>query len=114
MSKHANTKTRLNWRDILVRGKKIADASAIGVTLRKLFYKLFSAGILSNTRINYKTLSDRTAKARRAGAFPRLLDRTRVIIRPNEFSSAESALATLIRCYGHDRDGGQSHSLYLG
>jgi hypothetical protein len=108
------TTTRLNWPDILKHGKKIVDSSVIGVTLRKLFYKLFSAGILPNTSSSYKTLSDRTAKARRARTFPRLLDRTRAIIRRNEFSSAGGALATLIRCYSHDRDADQSHSLYLG
>jgi hypothetical protein len=108
------TTTRLNWRDILKRGKEIVDSSAIGVTLRKLFYKLFSAGILPNTHSSYKTLSHCTAKARRAGTFPRLLDRTRGIIRRNEFGSADDALAALIRCYSHDRDADQSHSLYLG
>jgi hypothetical protein len=105
---------RLNWRDILVRGKEIVEKSAIGMTLRKLFYKLFSAGILSNTTVNYKTLSDRTAKARRAGTFPKLLDRTRAIIRPYEFTSADEALTWLASIYGHDRDAGQTHSLYLG
>jgi hypothetical protein len=105
---------RLNWSAILARGNQIVDTSAIGVTLRKLFYKLFSAGILRNTLGAYKTLSDRTAKARRAGTFPRLLDRTRAIIRPNEFDSALDALRWLARIYRHDRDAGQTHSLYLG
>ena len=84
------------------------------MTLRKLFYKLFSAGLLPNTLGYYKTLSDRTAKARREGTFPRLLDRTRAIIRPIEFSSADDALTWLTKIYKHDRDAGQAYSLYLG
>jgi hypothetical protein len=114
MDKQQVKNPRLNWHDILAYAKDIVDASAIGVTLRKIFYKLYSAGLCRNTQCDYSTLSDRTSKARRAGTFPRLLDRTRAIIHPIEFDSASDAMEWLVGAYKHDRDAGQTHSLYLG
>jgi hypothetical protein len=99
---------------VLAHAKNIVDSSEIGMTLRKLFYKLVGDQTLPNTGSCYKTLSHYTAVGRRNGTFPKLLDRGRWIIRPTEFSSARAALAWLTRVYAHDHDTNQTHSLYLG
>lgn len=69
---------------------------------------------LENTRPEYNQLSRRTADARRAGWFPRLIDRNRIIHRPLTFTSAEQARAWLRSQYRRDRTEGQSAALYIG
>jgi hypothetical protein len=106
--------TRLDWPPILDRAKDIVATYDTGVTLRQLFYRLVAAGIIPNTQAAYKTLSNKTAKARREGAFPDLIDRTRRIHRDPRFQSPGAALAWLAASYRRDRTEGQDVSLYLG
>ncbi len=58
--------TRLNWQLILVDAAAIVESYDPPVTLRQLFYRLVAAGVIPNTSTAYKTLSSRTAAARRA------------------------------------------------
>jgi hypothetical protein len=83
------------------------------VTLRQLFYRLVSVELLPNTQPAYKTLSDRTAKARRAGTFPGLIDRGRGIYLGPSWDSPADALTALAEQYRRDRTQGQPFSVYL-
>jgi hypothetical protein len=72
---------RTAWAPVLERARAIVESYDTAVTLRQLFYRLVSEGLISNTRSAYQNLSRLTAIARRAGTFPRLVDRTRRIER---------------------------------
>ena len=85
--------TRTNWTDVLTVAAEIVDSyTDTSVTLRQLFYRLVAAEVLPNTTTAYKTLSARTAEARREGTFPDLIDRTRTIHRHQTFTGPEDAL----------------------
>lgn len=84
------------------------------VTLRQLFYRLVSKGLLRNATPEYTQLSKRTADLRRTDEFPALIDRTREIIRRPSWTSPEDALAALKYQYRRDRTEGQPYSIYLG
>jgi hypothetical protein len=106
--------SRLDWRLILERAAKIVESYDTGVTLRQLFYRLVSAQVLPNKQTAYKTLSERTAEARRQGEFPALIDRTRTIYRNVSFSGPADARRWLADIYRRDRTEGQETALYLG
>ena len=105
---------RIDWASILARAAAIVESYDTGVTLRQLFYRLVAAALLPNTTSAYKGLSKVTAEARRARAFPSLIDRTRSIHRFQSFEDAAGARAWLSRIYRRDRTAGQGVSLYLG
>lgn len=107
-------KPRIRWSDILPYAATIVRSYDTGVTLRQLFYRLVTAQMLPNTSGAYKTLSSVTAEARRQGAFPALVDRTRTIHRYQTFAGAGDARSWLSRIYRRDRTEGQDFSLYLG
>lgn len=107
--------SRLDWTAILALAARIVDSyTDTSVTLRQLFYRLVAAAVLPNSQTAYKTLSSRTAEARRAGDFPDLIDRTRTIHRAGAFDGADDALDWLARVYRRDRTEGQPWSVYLG
>jgi hypothetical protein len=87
------------WDTILVEAAAIVRSYDTGVTLRQLFYRLVSAGLLRNTRPEYNQLSTRTAEARRAGGFPDLVDRTRSIVVPTCWTSPAEARRDLRSWY---------------
>jgi hypothetical protein len=105
---------RLRWPAIVGRAAEIVNSYSTLVTLRQLFYRLVSEGAITNTDTSYKTLSARTAEARRAGLFPDLIDRTRVIHRPLTFTSPGQAQTWLHDHYRRDRTEGQVWSVFLG
>lgn len=106
---------RTNWSEVLDHAANIvATYTDTSVTLRQLFYRLVADGTLDNTTSRYKTLSARTAEARRAGTFPDLIDRTRSIHVARTFDSPEEATDWLARIYRRDRTEGQPWSVYLG
>ncbi|MBM4041885.1 MAG: hypothetical protein FJ290_25585 [Planctomycetes bacterium] len=107
-------KRRLVWPQIVARAAAIVRSYDTGVTLRQLFYRLVAEQLLPNTVTAYKALSSRTAEARRSGAFPALIDRTRTIHRYQSFASPASARAWLRDIYRRDRTENQHLSLYLG
>jgi hypothetical protein len=104
---------RLDWAPIVAQAAAIVRTYDTGVTLRQLFYRLVAALLLPNAQYYYKQLSNVTAVARRAGTFPRLIDRTRVIHRALRFENPADALAALVQQYRRDRTRGQDMSVYL-
>jgi hypothetical protein len=105
----------LKWPPIVAEAARIvASYEETGVTLRQLFYRLVAAELLPNTQNAYKTLSKRTAEARRAGTFPDLIDRTRDIHRHAAWGSPEDARSALRQQYRRDRTEGQAQTVYVG
>ena len=114
MSECYNPSMSLHWPGILVRGAEIVAEYQGGVTLRQLFYRLLSEQLIPNTRSAYQVLSDRTAAARRAGRFPRLIDQTRAIGEHPSWEGPAAALSALTRQYRRPRTEYQECALYLG
>ena len=106
--------SRLSWPPILERAAEIVRSYDTGVTLRQLFYRLVALALIPNKDSTYKTLSARTAEARRAGEFPALIDRGRMIHRPLTFTGADDARRWLDDIYQHDRTVNMDTSVYLG
>jgi hypothetical protein len=106
--------SRIEWGQVLERAAELVRSYDTPVTLRQLHYRLVSEQVIPNTRSAYKTLSERTAEARRDGTFPDLTDRGRTIHRYECWGSAEDALADALRYYRLDRTRGQEWSVYLG
>ena len=105
---------RLDWPAVVDRAREIVLSYDTSVTLRQLFYRLVSEQLIPNTQTAYKRLSDLTAKQRRDGTFPELIDRGRSIHRYAAFDGVHDGLETLIGWYRRDRTEGQDVSLYLG
>ncbi len=103
-----------DWPALLTHAAGIVASYDTLVTLRQLFYRLVAAQLLPNTTNAYKSLSKYTAEARRAGAFPTLMDRGRTIHRYQTFVDVTDARAWLTRIYRRDRTAGQRHTVYLG
>ena len=104
----------LDWASIIEEGARIVDSYETGVTLRQLFYRLVAAERLPNTLNCYSRLSELTAKGRREGTFPDLVDNTRRIRRPLTLTGVGNAMTWLANVYGRDRTEGQAWSVYLG
>jgi hypothetical protein len=105
---------RVQWEPVLDHAADIVRSYDTGVTLRQLFYRLVADGTLANTDTSYKTLSARTAAARRDGWFPALVDLGRTISRPLSFESPEEARAWLHDVYRRDRTEEQPYAIYIG
>lgn len=110
----ATGRPRLDWSEIVDQAAAIVSSYATGVTLRQLFYRLVAAEVLPNTTSAYKTLSARTAEARREDGFPALIDKTRSIQQLACSDDPLTALQTLAGRYRLDRTEGQDHAVYLG
>ncbi|HEY9377833.1 MAG TPA: hypothetical protein VIQ02_12150 [Jiangellaceae bacterium] len=110
------TKTRRDWATIVVTGAALVRSYPYRITLRQLHYLLVSSGIggYVNDESCYKTLSSRTAAARRAGFFPALLDQTRDIDRATSWTSPTEALETIADWYRRDRTEDQDWFVVLG
>jgi len=109
-----DTSHRPDWPALLRQAADIVNSYDTLVTLRQLFYRLVAALLLPNTTNAYKSLSRYTAEARRAGAFPSLMDRGRTIHRYRTFAGPAMARQWLQQIYRLDRTQGQAVSLYLG
>ena len=106
--------TRLNWTLILAEAVSIVRTyTDTSVTLRQLFYRLVARGTLPNTQTAYKSLSAKTAEARRDGWFPDLIDSTRAIHEDQTFVEAKDAVEWLSRIFRLDRSEGQDVTLVL-
>jgi len=105
---------RTDWALVLDRARAIIGEYQTGVTLRQLFYRIVADGSLPNVQTYYRRLSNVTAEARRAGAFPDLLDRTSRIERYQSFDGADAAREYIRNVYRRDRTEGQEWSIYLG
>jgi hypothetical protein len=105
---------KLDWDKIVPYAASIVNSYDTGVTLRQLFYRLVSAHIIPNTQNAYKGLSRYTARARREGWFPDLIDRNRAINRYRTFTSSGQAVDWLRAIYRRPRDENQEWSIYVG
>jgi hypothetical protein len=72
-------RTDVDWPTILQHAATIVRGYDTGVTLRQLFYRLVSDQTLPNNLSAYNKLSVASAKARREGWFPDLIDTQRTI-----------------------------------
>lgn len=106
--------TRLDWIPILQSAADIVTGYDGGVTLRQLFYRLVSKSIIPNSNSAYKTLSSKTAHARRTGWFPPLVDHTRSIGEYRSWTSPREAMESMMGWYRRPRTEGQKYALYLG
>jgi hypothetical protein len=105
--------SRIRWAPVLEHAAEIVESYETGVTLRQLFYRLVADETLPNLFYPYQNLGALTAKARRAGAFPPLIDATRAVYRPMSFEDPDDARSWLRRRYRLDRTRGQAHRLLI-
>ncbi len=105
---------RIDWREVLERSAAIVRSYETSVTLRQLFYRLVASEVLPNSSSAYKTLSARTAEARRVDGFPPLIDRTRQIHRPGYWEDPDELFEWAQQSYRRDRTEGQDVSVYVG
>lgn len=103
----------LVWARVVDRAREIVNEYDTGVTLRQLFYRLVAEQVLENTLTRYRQLSNRTAKARRAGTFPSLVDNTRGVSRSPSWADPQAARAWLTEHYRRDRTEGQPQAVYI-
>lgn len=105
----------LDWDAIVPHAADIVRQYDTGVTLRQLFYRLVSDHSIPNSQNAYKGLSRYTARARREGWFPDLVDRNRDIeeVYPT-FDTAQEAVEWVKGRYRRDRTEGQDVAIYLG
>lgn len=104
---------RIPWTDVIDEAQAIVESYDTGVTLRQLFYRLVSRELLPNKQSAYSRLSSLTARARREGWFPDLIDNTRRIRRPASWDTADEAAEAIITQFRRDRTDGQTHSIYI-
>lgn len=114
ISKRRPASWQIDWNAVLHSAKEIVESYDTGVTLRQLYYRLVSTGVIPNQAGAYKTLSAKSAAARREGWFPSLIDRTRAIEAFGTFESPVKALEDIASGYRRDRTEGQKTSIYLG
>jgi hypothetical protein len=105
---------RLNWQHVLDLARPIVEAYDTRVTLRQVFYRLVSLGVIPNNRSAYKKLSHLSSVARRDGSFPDLLDQTRQIHQAYAYQSPQQAVEELRDEYRLDRMAGQSETVCIG
>lgn len=108
---------KADWPKVLAVAAEIIRATTeeygVPPDLRTPYYELGSLGLLPYSLGAYKGFSRETAKARRAGWFPPLLDETREIDRPLAFSSPARGLNWLERNTRRDRTESQPYALYI-
>jgi hypothetical protein len=102
----------IRWASVLPHAASIVESYDGDVTLRQLHYRLLADATIPVSA--YKSLSNRTTRARREGRFPALVDRSRHISRPPAWNGPRDAVTDLSRQYRRDRTEGQEFALYLG
>lgn len=104
---------RLRWDGIIVKAAEIVQSYDTGVTLRQLFYRLVAIEVIPNTKAAYGRLSWLTARARRDGWFPPLIDNTRTIRVAPWWDGADEMMEQTIKQYRRDRTEHQEYSVYV-
>ena len=104
---------RIAWEPVVAAADEVVRSYDTPVTLRQVFYRLVTAELIPNTRSAYKTLSARTARARREGWFPALADNTRSIERAGGWDGPAHALESLADQYRRPRDEGQDYQIWV-
>ena len=102
------------WPDALERCAEYVAGFHPSPTLRQVHYFAVSRiDGYSNTDVDYKQLSSRTAQARRLGAFPDLSEEGRRVDRPYYEFGLGQALKRTLGTYRLDRTGGQPIQLWI-
>lgn len=109
-----NRPARTNWEPVLANAAAWVDQFDGTVTLRQVFYHLVATQQIPNSEAAYTYLSNRSAKERRAGTFPALIDNTRSVTRPYTVVSVGHALEEAVRHFRLDRTIGQEWQVWLG
>lgn len=109
---------RREWGPIIERAREIAEASQYRLTLRGLHYRLVEDALARslgyrNRQGDYKTLSSKTAEARREGWFPDLEDLTRSMLTANAFTGVKQGLGLLTEIYREDRTEDQEQCIVI-
>ena len=104
----------LKWEPIIEQAAIVARSYSFRPSLRQVFYRLYSMGLIPNNKASYKRLSHLTAIGRREGTFPELSDGTRRIDRDIFFDDENDGLRWLVdEVYRHDRTAGQENQLWV-
>lgn len=109
-------KFKYSWRQILPLAADIVrenNEAGFGITLRQLFYRLVAVEALPNTQRAYNSLSVQTAKYRRKGRFPALIDQGRSIHRPLSWQTAKNAAEWINKQFRVNRAEGQPYLIYI-
>lgn len=93
-------KTRNSNKPLLLAAREIL-AQENPMTLRQLFYRLISAGRITNKQSEYKRLGRLLTRARECREIPRswLVDHVRATIKPSSWSGLSDFGETVRRCY---------------
>lgn len=105
--------SRIDWEPIVARAAMWTSEQEVLVTLRQVFYRLVSDQLIPNTSSMYKTLSRRTAKARREGWFPALADGTREVVLPTTFRDLDDLSKAAADSFQLDRWAGQERLVVM-
>ncbi|WP_233414886.1 hypothetical protein [Streptomyces sp. N35] len=101
------------WAEVVEQARQVATGYESRVTLRQLFYRLCSLGVIPNRPAAYRKLSAKIAESVRAGRGPELVDLTRQIHVPRSWPDADAALADLPNLFRLDRTRDQACAVYL-
>ena len=101
-------------KDLLEHALGIIDDYAdqgIQLTIRQLYYRLVTGGVLENNHKRYKGLISVIGNARMAGLIDldSIVDRGRVVNKPSEWDGPASILEAAASSYRLDRWEGQEH-----
>ena len=99
--RYRRTKAELAEIDVAIY--EIAEAEE-PVTVRGLFYRVMSLGLVPKTEQGYSVVQRQTLKLRRAGELPYgwITDGSRLRLKPRTFSSAQAALENTAQMYRRD------------
>lgn len=101
-----------SWDDLCHIAAAIVESRGVPSSPRYVFYRLVTLDLLANSDSEYGALATHSARARREGWFPRLVDHNRGIERPGAYGSlAEQLKAEAGRMI--DRDAGQPYALFV-
>jgi hypothetical protein len=89
----------IRWADVLDRWIAIVNRYDGGITLRQLFYRQVSEGVIPNSQDACNELSIRTAEACRAGLFLGTIDHAGAIAQAVRVTSPADALQWIIAVY---------------
>lgn len=84
-----------------------------GCTLRQIYYRLVSVGLIPHTAPTYRRLSAQLAQARREERFPDLIDPLREVHVPPAWPDATAFLRAAPDWFALDRTAGQATALYV-
>ncbi|MFE7267995.1 hypothetical protein ACFU9B_39325 [Streptomyces sp. NPDC057592] len=106
---------RLQWPSIVDRAADIVTSydRVGGCTLRQVYYRLVSEGLIPHTAPTYRRLSSRLAEARRQERFPDLIDPLREVHVSPAWPDAGAFLKAAPDWFALDRTTGQSTALYV-